>query len=142
LAATIFGPPVAGWEGGARVAAAVTRRCPDAQLYAVSPWRFRDHRGSKVERFEDPVIAFGYQKVGRAYGLNPQFVTGPTTIALGHCPAILWIEAAHGIETVAAESILSHAELQLPAAARVQVVPTPNGAVLLISPVDRLQARP
>ena len=142
LASAVFGPPVAGWEAGARIAAAVTGRCPDARLYAVSPWRFRDHPGSKAERFEDPVIDFGYRKVGQAYGLRPQFVTSPTTLELGDCPAIVWIEAAHGIAAVAPETILRHAELRLPAPARARVVPTPNGAVLLISPADRLQPRP
>ena len=77
----------------------------------VSPWRFRDHPGSKAERFEDPVIDFGYRKVGQAYGLRPQFVTSPTTLALGECPAIVWIEAAHGIAAVAPETILRHAQL-------------------------------
>ena len=142
LAGAVFGPPVAGWEAGARIAAAVTARCPSARLYAVSPWRFRDHRGSKAERFEDPVVEFGYRRVGQAYGLSPQFVSGQTTLSLGHCPAIVWIEAAHGIESVAPDSILSHAGLRLPARAIAKVIPTPNGAVLLISPVDRLQPRP
>ncbi|HUP67388.1 MAG TPA: hypothetical protein VM145_04150, partial [Sphingomicrobium sp.] len=139
LAAALFGSPVAGWEAGARIAAGVTARCHDARLYAVSPWRFRDHRGSKTERFEDPVVDFGYRKIGRAYGLDPHFVTGPTTLALGRCPAIVWIEAAHGIETVPPQSILRHAELNLPEAARARLVPTPNGAVLLISPTTRVE---
>jgi hypothetical protein len=107
----------------------------------VSAWRFRGHPDSNQERFEDPVIAFGYRKVGAAYGLNPQFVTRPTTIMLGNCPAMVWTEAAHGIESVPPEAILRHAQLQLPAPAKARVVATPNGGVLLISPADRLQPR-
>jgi hypothetical protein len=52
------------------------------------------------------------------------------------------MEAAHGIERAPVEAILRHAQLNLPAAARARVLPTPNGAVLLISPVDRLQPHP
>jgi hypothetical protein len=119
----------------------VTRSCPGARLYAVSAWNFRGHPDSKQQRFEDPVIAFGYRKVGRAYGLNPEFVNHPTTIALGNCPAMVWIESAHGIESVPPATILRHAQLRLAAPARTTIVPTPNGAVLLISPADRLQPR-
>jgi hypothetical protein len=142
LAASFIRPPVAGWEGGARVAAKFVRACPGGRLYAVSPWRFRGHPDSKMERFEDPVIAFGYRKAGGTYGLDPLFVTGPTTIALGPCPATIWIEAAHGIESVPPATILRYAQLRLAAPARASVVATPNGGVLLISPADRLQPRP
>src|SRR5438874_2068268 len=34
-------PPLPGWEVGARIAAAITRQCPDAQLFAVPASRFR-----------------------------------------------------------------------------------------------------
>lgn len=142
LSTMILRPPVAGWEAGAGIAADVTRGCPEARLYAVSPWRFRGSPDSNTERFEDPVIGFGYRKVGSAYGLKPEFVTGPTTVDLGSCPAIVWIESAHGIETAAPEKILRHGQLRLPASAITKVVATPNGAVLLISPADRLQPRP
>jgi hypothetical protein len=108
----------------------------------VSPWRFRDRPDSKTAQFEGPVIDFGYRKVGSEFGLKPQFVTAPTTIALGRCPAMVWIESAHGIESAPPEAILRHAQLRLPAPAKARVVPTPNGAVLLISPADRLQPRP
>jgi hypothetical protein len=134
LAGSFIRPPLAGWEAGARVAAEVTRTCPEASLYAVSPWRFRDQPGSRMERFEDPVIASGYRKVGKSLGLNPSFVTGPTTIHLGRCPTIIWVESAHGIDSVPPEAILRHAQLALPEPAQARVVPTPNGAVLLISP--------
>jgi hypothetical protein len=136
LAGSFVRPPLAGWEAGARVAANVTRTCPEARLYAVSPWRFRDRPGSRMEQFEDPVIASAYRKVGKAFGLNPSFVTGPTTIHLGHCPAIIWVESAHGIESVPPEAVLRHAQLRLAEPAKARVVPTPNGAVLLISPVN------
>jgi hypothetical protein len=142
LAATFIRPPLPGWDAGARVAAGVTRTCPGARLYAVSAWRFRGHPDSNMQRFEDPVIAFGYRKVGGAYGLDPEFVAHPTTITLGNCPAMVWIESAHGIEQAAPEAILRHAQLRLSAPAKTRIVPTPNGAVLLISPADRLQPRP
>ena len=142
LASSLIRPPLPGWEAGARISAAQSRDCPQARLYAVSAWRFRDHPDSRAARFEEPVIGLAYRTVGRAFGLNPQFVTGPTTIELGRCPAIVWIEAAHGIEQVPPESILRHAQLRLPAPAKARVVPTPNGAVLLISPTDRLQPHP
>jgi len=141
LGPALLRPPVAGWEAGARIAADVTRACPEARLYAVSPWRFRDHPDSKTARFEQPVIDFGYRKVGSQFGLKPQFLTAPATIELGRCGAILWIEAAHGIESAPADAILHHAQLRLSAPARAKVVATPNGAVLLISPADRLQPR-
>ena len=142
LASSYIRPSVVGWDAGARVAAEATRSCPGSRLYAVSAWRFSDHPGSNTERFEDPVIAYGYRKVGSEYGLKPQFVTGPTTIEFGRCPAIVWIEAAHGIEQVAPAKILHHAQLQLDKPAVARVIPTPNGAVLLISPKHRLQPQP
>jgi hypothetical protein len=138
LAGSFIRPPLAGWEAGARVAAEVTRTCPQAPLYAVSPWRFRDQPGSRMEQFEDPVIASGYRRAGKAFGLNPSFVTGPTTIHLGGCPAIVWVESAHGIESVPPEAILRHAQLTLAEPGKTRVVPTPNGAVLLISPANPL----
>jgi hypothetical protein len=141
LALTFVRPPVAGWEAGARIAADVARTCREARLYAVSPWRFRGHPGSKTEQFEDPVIAFGYRKIGREYGLDPVFVTGPTIIAVGRCPTLVWIESAHGVESAPLATVLRHAQLRLPSAATAKVVATPNGAVLLISPADRLQPR-
>jgi hypothetical protein len=141
LCASFIRPPLPGWEAGARVAATVTRACPGARLYAVSPWRFRDQPDSNMARFEDPVIDFGYRKVGGEYGLRPEFVTGPTMLALGKCPMIVWIEAAHGIERASPETILRHARLRLPRPAKARVIATPNGAVLLISPADRLQPR-
>jgi hypothetical protein len=94
-----------------------------------------------MARFEGPVIDFGYRKVGGEYGLRPEFVTGPTMLALGRCPAIVWIEASHGIERASPETILRHARLRLPGPAKARVMATPNGAVLLISPADRLQPR-
>jgi hypothetical protein len=138
LAGSFIRPPLAGWEAGARVAAEVTRACPQAELYAVSPWRFRDQPGSRMEQFEDPVIASGYRRVGKAFGLDPSFVTGPTAIQLGRCPAIIWVESAHGIESVPPEAILKHAQLSVPEPAKARVVPTPSGAVLLISPANRM----
>ena len=89
-----------------------------------------------MERFEDPVIASGYRKVGKAFGLNPSFVTGPTTINLDRCPAIIWAESAHGIELAPPEAILRHAQLSLPERAKARIVATPNGAVVLISPAN------
>jgi len=142
LVGAFIRPPLPGWEAGARIAAEVAKRCPDAPLYAVSSWRFRDQPDSKMARFEDPVIDFGYRKVGQEFGLRPKFVSGPTMLALGSCPAIVWIEAAHGIERASPETILRHARLRLSGPAKARVVPTPNGAVLLISPADRLEPRP
>lgn len=142
LSTAVLRPPIAGWEAGARVATAVTGACPEARLYAVSPWRLRDHPDSRTARFEEPVIDLGYREVGREFGLKPQLVTRPTTIELGRCPAIVWIEAAHGVESVPPEAILRHAQLRLAAPAKTRIVPTANGAVLLISPADRLQPRP
>ena len=141
LAGAFIRPPLPGWEAGARIAAETARRCPGAALYAVSPWRFRDQPDSKMARFEGPVIGFAYRKVGRAFGLAPIFVRSPTTIVLGRCPAIVWIEAAHAIESAPLDAVLRHAQLRLPVAAKATVVATPNGAVLLISPADRLQPR-
>jgi hypothetical protein len=134
-------PPVPGWEAGARIAAKVVERCPEARLYAVSPWRFRDQPDSKMARFEEPVIGFGYRTVGAEFGLRPDFVRGPTTIEMARCPAIVWMEAAHGIERAPPEAVLRRAQLRLPVAAKARMVATPNGGVLLISPADRLQPR-
>lgn len=142
LASSLMVPPFAGWEAGARIAAEVRAACPGAPVYAVSPWQFRGHGDSKTQRFEDPVIAFGYGKAGRAYGLDPRFVSRPTPLALDRCPAVVWIEAAHGIDQVAPAKILRHARLTVAEPARTRIIPTPNGAVLLISRVDRLQPRP
>jgi hypothetical protein len=142
LASSFIRPPLAGWESGARVAAQATRACPGSPLYGVSPWRFRDQPDSKAERFEQPVVALAYREVSREFGLHPQFVGGPTAIQPGRCPAILWIEAAHNIERVPLDVILRRAQLRLPSRAQARVLPTPNGAVLLISPEDRLQPRP
>jgi hypothetical protein len=139
LVSSMIRPPLRGWEAGAKVAAELTKACPQARLYAISPWRFRDHPDSRAARFEEPVIGFSYRKVGRAFGLTPEFVTHPTALVAEPCPAIVWMEAAHGIDRVAAEKILRHSLLRVAGAARVRVIPTPNGAVLLISPADRLQ---
>jgi len=132
FAASFIRPPLAGWEAGGRVAAAEVRACPQTSVYAVSPWRFRDRPGSKMERFEDPVIASGYDKVGKSLGFAPTFVAAPTTIRPGHCPTVVWLEAAHGIEAVPPQVILEHALLRLGAPAKARVVTTPNGAVLLL----------
>jgi hypothetical protein len=142
LATSFIRPPLPGWEPGARIAQGVTRSCPRARLYAISAWRFRDQPDSKTARFENPVIGFAYQQVGRRFGLAPQFVTGPTTVDFARCPAIIWIESAHGIEHVPVTTILRRAQLDVPGAARVRIVPTPNGGVLLISSADRLQPSP
>ena len=142
LVGSVARPPRPGWEAGARIAARALETCPEAKLYAVSAWRFRDQPNSMAARLENPVFGFAYRDVGRRFGLNPKFVTGPTSLDLGPCPAIVWMEAAHGIEAVSPEAILGHAQLRLPSPARARVVPTANGAVLLISPVDRLQPRP
>jgi hypothetical protein len=48
------------------------------------------------------------------------------------------VESAHGIESVPPEAILKHAQLSVPEPAKARVVPTPNGAVLLISPANRM----
>ena len=117
------------------------KRAPGSRLYAVSAWRFRDHPDSRSAQFENPVVAFAYASVGRRFGLQPQFVTGPTSVDLGRCPAIVWIEAAHGLAAFPPDVILRHAQLNLPRPARVQVEPTPNGAVLLLFAADRLQRR-
>jgi len=142
LASSLMRPALAGWEAGARVAAAAVRACPEARLYAVSAWRYRDRQDSKTARFEEPVIGFAYRKVGHAFGLSPRFVTSPTALEPGRCPAIVWIEAAHGIDEVPVRTILERGRLYAPADAVTRITPTPNGAVLLISPADRLQPRP
>jgi hypothetical protein len=142
LASSTIRPPLPGWEAGARVAAKVTEACPSARLYAVSPWRFRDAPESHTARFENPVIGFAYQQIGGRYGLKPDYVTGPTALVFDSCPAIVWMEAAHGIDRVPPNVILRHAQLILPGRARARVIPTPNGGVLLISSADRLQPRP
>jgi hypothetical protein len=142
LASSIVRPPLPGWEAGARIAAQAVKACPQSRLYAISPWRFRDQPDSKAARFEEPVVALAYREVGSDFGLHPRFVETATAIQPGRCPAILWIEAAHGIEQVPLEVVLRRAQLRLPVPAKARVLPTPNGAVLLISPADRLQPRP
>jgi len=141
VASSLIRPPLPGWEAGARVAAQAARTCEGAPIYTVSPWRFRDHPDSQTARFEQPVIALAYEKVGREFGLSPRFVASSTTLDLNGCSAIVWIEAAHGIEQVPAAVILRRAQLSLSQSARVRIEPTPNGAVLLISSADRLQPR-
>jgi hypothetical protein len=49
------------------------------------------------------------------------------------------MESAHGVERASAEAVLRRAQLQAPANAAARFIPTPNGALLLISPADRLQ---
>lgn len=139
LATAVVRPPLPGWEAGARAVASAVRTCPRAQVYAVSPWRFRDHPDSATARFERPVIALAYERVGHRFGLSPRFVGSPATLNLTGCPAIVWIEAAHGLDQVPAATILRRAQLSLTGDARVHVERTPNGAVLLISSADRLQ---
>jgi hypothetical protein len=135
-------PPLPGWEVGARMAAAITRQCPEAQLYAVPASRFRDNPDSPLAHFELPVFGLGYASVGREFGLQPQYVTAPALIRESRCPAILWMEAAHGVEHASPEAVLRRAQLQAPAGVSARFVPTPNGALLLISSADRLQRRP
>lgn len=141
LASSIVRPPLDGWEEGARIVRRAVANCSESRVYAVSAWRFRDHPDSRSAQFENPVAAFAYAKVGDRFGLKPQFVTGPTSVDFGRCPAIVWIEAAHGVAAFPPDVILRHAQLKLPRPARVQVVPTPNGAVLLLFAADRLQRR-
>jgi hypothetical protein len=142
LASRTILPPLAGWEAGARIAAGVAKACPGGALYAVSPWRFRDHPESHTARFEEPVIRLAYDRVGRSAGLAPQLVTNPKIVESARCPAIVWIESAHGIDRVPVSVILRRAQLRVPPGATTKVVATPNGAVLLISPADRLHPRP
>jgi hypothetical protein len=142
LATSVIRPPLPGWEPGARIAQSITRSCAQSQLYAISAWRFRDQPDSKTARFENSVVGFAYQQVGARFGLEPHFVTGPTTVKFDGCPAIVWIESAHRIEHVPVDVILRRAQLAFPTAARVRIVPTPNGGVLLISSADRLQPAP
>jgi len=139
LASSLVRPPLAGWEAGARLAAQATKACPEARVYAVSPWRFRDGADSNTAHFEEPVVAFAYREVGRGRGITPLMVAGPTTVHFSRCPAVVWIEAAHGIDQVPAAVILRRAQLELSGPATTQLLPTPNGAVLLISRADRLQ---
>lgn len=141
LASSIARPPLQGWEVGARIAQRAAANCAGARVYAVSAWRFRDRPESRTAKFENPVIGFAYAQVGHRFGLDPQFVRRRATVDFDRCPAIVWIEAGHGIEAYPASIILRHAQLTLPRTAHVRVVPTPNGAVLLLSPADRLQRR-
>ena len=126
-------PPLSGWEAGARIAAAITRACPDAPLYAVNPWRVRDHPDSRTARFEAPATALAYASVARSFGLEPQFVSGPTAVRPSRCPAIIWFEAAHGVERASVADVLRRSQLVVPPATQGRFIPTPNGALLLLS---------
>lgn len=132
-------PPLAGWEVGARAAAAIKRQCPDSPLYAIPAGRFGTDPDSRLSHFETPVMGLAYAKVGGKFGLQPQLVTAPTQIRLGSCPAIVWMESAHGIERFSPQAVLNRAQLEVRANASARFVPTPNGALLLISSADRLQ---
>lgn len=132
-------PPLPGWEVGARLAASVQRSCPGTVVYAVSSWRFRDHPDSRTAAFEKPVEQLAYARVGARFAVHPKFVSGPTGIAPGGCPVVLWMEAAHGVDRLAPAVVLRRAQIELGAAAKARSIPTPNGALLLISRADRLQ---
>src|SRR5439155_12224847 len=101
-----------------------------------------DNPDSPLAHFELPVFGLAYVSVGQEFGLQPYYVTAPTPIRESRCPVIVWMEAAHGIERAPPAVVLRRAQLQPPAAASVRFVPTPNGALLLISSTDRLQRRP
>jgi hypothetical protein len=131
-------PPRSGWEEGARLSAAAARQCPRSPLYAIPAWRFRDQPNSRTARFETPVMGFGYKAVGQRFGLSPQIVTGPTNVHLGDCPAIVWMEAGHGIEKVPVHVVLERAQLRVDEPFNARFEPTQNGAVLLISRSNRL----
>jgi hypothetical protein len=135
-------PPLPGWEVGARTAAAIKRECPDSPLYAVPAGRFGNDPDSPLARFETPVMGLAYASVGQKFGVRPQFVTSPTPIRESRCPAIVWMEAAHGVEHAPVATVLRRAQLEAPANASTRFIPTPNGALLLISPADRLQRHP
>ena len=131
-------PARTGWEEGARIAAKAASECPHSLIYAIPAWRFRDQPNSRTARFETPVMGFGYKAVGRRFGLEPQIVTEPTRIHLGDCPAIIWMEAGHGIEQVPVQVVLERAQLQVDKSFNARFEPTQNGAVLLISRSNRL----
>jgi hypothetical protein len=135
-------PPLPGWEVGARNAAAIKRECPDSPVYAIPAGRFGNDPDSPLARFETPVMGLAYASVGQKFGLRPQFVTSPTPMRESRCPAIVWMEAAHGIEHAAPDAVLRRAQLEAPENASARFIPTPNGALLLISSADRLQRRP
>jgi hypothetical protein len=118
------------------------QECPDASLYAVPAGRFGNDPDSALARFETPVVGVAYATVGRKFGLEPRLVTSPTEIRQNRCPAIVWMEAAHGVDQATPQTVLRRAQLQPPAGASFRFIPTPNGALLLISSADRLQHQP
>jgi hypothetical protein len=129
--------PRPGWESGAHIVAGIRRGCPDAPVFAINPWRFRDHPESQAARFESPVNGFAYARVARGFGFQPQYVTGPTKVPLGRCPAIVWMEARKDIEQVSPERVLRLAQLEVPEGVRTRFIPTYNGAVLVIARADQ-----
>lgn len=134
----LVAPPRTGWEEGARLSASVAHQCPHSPLYAIPAWRFRDQPNSRTARFETPVMGFGYIAVGHRFGLAPQIVTEPTKVHLGDCPAIIWMEAGHGIDKIPVALVLKHAQLEIDEPFTARFEPTQNGAVLLISRSNRL----
>jgi hypothetical protein len=141
----VFGwarPPLPGWEVGARAAAAIVHDCPETAVYAIPAGRFSNDPDGALSRFETPVINLAYTRVGQKLGLSPQTVTSPTRIRASRCPAIVWMESAHGIERVPPAAVLRRARLEPPADSKTRFIPTPNGALLLISSADRLQRQP
>ena len=134
----LLSPPRAGLEEGARIAGAITRGCPQARTYAVPAWRFRDRPDSKTARFESPVMGFAYSEVGSHYGLRPQIVSAPMRLALGRCPLIIWMDTAKGIDRVPIAVVLKHAQLEVSGPYVGRFEPTENGAMLLITRLDRL----
>ena len=130
-------PPLLGWEAGARIAANIRKACPDAPVYAVSGWRVRDHPDSSAAQFEEPVMALAYATVAHRYGFTPRFVTGPTAVRSGACPAIIWFETAHGIEGSRVAAVLERARLTVPPGTTARFVPFGNGALLLLGAPNR-----
>lgn len=135
---TFDAPPRPGFEEGARLSASVTHQCPSSKLYAIPAWRFRDQPNSRTARFETPVMGFGYTSVGHRFGLTPKIVTAPVAVHLQECPAIIWMEAGHGIDKVPVATVLRRAQLEIDAPFTAHFEPTENGAVLLISRSNRL----
>jgi hypothetical protein len=142
LVFTLLRQPLPGWEAGARPAAAVLRACPSSRLYAIPAGRFGGDPDSALSRFETPVMGLAYQTVAQKFGLHPQLVTAPTRLIPDQCPAIIWMEVAHGIEHSPLPVVLRRAQVEPPPGASARFIPTPNGALLLISSADRLQRRP